>query len=534
MNGYLNLVDILTLVIYFIIIFTIGFYFARKERDTKEYFLAGRNVGWIAIGGSLFATNVSSEHFIGLAGTGAASGMAVGHFEWIACFVLMLLGWVFAPFYLRSSVFTMPEFLERRFSSGARTYLSWISIIGYVLTKISIALFAGSILLNQVVGWDFYTSAIVLVIATGIYTVVGGLSAVIYTELLQTFVLIGGAVLLTTLGLNEVGGFSQLQAKLPADYFSMFKPTNHPDFPWTGIVFGAPILGIWYWCTDQFIVQRVLSAKNLDNAQSGTILAGFLKILPVFILIFPGMIAKALFPNEVTGDNAYPYLLTHILPSGLRGIVVAGLLAALMSSLSAVFNSCSTLITIDLYKRRHQDATEKNLVRIGRYATIFLVILGLLWVPLIKFISGQMYVYLQSVQSYISPPIAAVFLLGIGWKRANAKGALSSLITGFVLGMGRLILELMDKSGNLHIGFLQAIAQINFLHFAIILFIICIAVLVIVSLATEPPPIEKLKGITFAYPEKASVENNPKRKTINIIFTVILVLTILTLWFIFR
>ncbi|MBA4251741.1 MAG: sodium transporter [Chlorobiaceae bacterium] len=530
MTGYLGTFDLITIIIYFIIIFSIGYYFARKEKTSKDYFLAGRNVGWIAIGASLFATNISSEHFIGLAGSGASSGFAVGQFELLACFILMLLGWVFAPFYLRSSVFTMPEFLEKRYSPATRVYLSWISIVGYILTKISISLFAGAILLREVVGWDFYTSAIVLVIATGIYTIAGGLAAVIYTEVVQTFVLIFGAVLLTVLGLNEVGWFTGLSERLPADYFDMFKAASHPDFPWTGIIFGAPILGIWYWCTDQFIVQRVLSAKNLDHAQRGTILAGYLKILPLFILVLPGMIAKALYPTEVTGDNAYPILLTNLLPEGLRGIVIAGLLAALMSSLSAVFNSCSTLITVDLYKRKRPDASEKTLVRIGRYSTALLVVLGLLWVPLIKHVSGQMFVYLQSVQAYISPPIAAIFIFGITWQRVNAKGALASLITGFVLGMSRLVLEILNKSGNLHFAPLQYIAEINFLHFAIILFAICSSVLIAVSLATAPPTYDKLRGITFAYPERDEAESNPIWKRTNIIFSVLLVLIVFALW----
>jgi len=535
MNNYLSTLDISIIAFYFIIVFAIGFYFAKKEKGSSEdYFLAGRSVGWIAIGASLFATNISSEHFIGLAGSGATSGMAVGNFEWLAVFVLMLLGWIFAPFYLRSTVYTMPEFLERRYSSAARTYLTWVSIIGYVLTKISISLFAGSILLNQVLGWDIYTSSIVLVIATGIYTVAGGLSAVIYTELVQTFVLIGGALGITLIGMHEVGGIDGLRSALPVEYFSMFKPLSDPNFPWLGVIFGAPILGIWYWCTDQFIVQRVLSAKNLDQAQRGTILAAFLKILPVFLLVLPGMIAKALYPNDVTGDNAFPYLLTHLLPEGLRGIVIAGLLAALMSSLSSVFNSCSTLITVDVYKRHRPEASEKTLVKVGRLSTIFLVVLGLLWIPLIKYVSGQMFVYLQSIQAYISPPIAAVFLLGIFWKRVNAKGAMASLLTGFVFGMSRLIFEILYKTNILSVDIFRPFAEINYLYFALILFLICVAVLVGVSLLTEEPDISKVKGITFAYPEKGEAESNPKAQLINKFLSILVVGLVIILWIIFK
>ncbi|MBU1984221.1 sodium/solute symporter, partial [bacterium] len=275
MSLNISMADLVIIGLYFVAVFSVGFYFARRGRTSTEYFLAGRNVGWFAIGASLFATNISSEHFIGLAGSGAATGMAVGHFEWLACLIVLFLGWVFVPFYLKSGVFTMPEFLERRYNSASRWYLTTVSILAYVLTKISVTLFAGGLLLQQVMGWDMYTSALVLVIATGIYTVAGGLAAVIYTEMVQMFVLIGGAVVLTVLGVNELGGIGALKESVPPEFFSMFKPMSDPDFPWTGIVFGAPILGIWYWCTDQYIVQRVLSAKNISHARSGTIFAGY-------------------------------------------------------------------------------------------------------------------------------------------------------------------------------------------------------------------------------------------------------------------
>ena len=446
MNGNMSFIDYSIIAIYIFIVLVIGFYWRRRTRNSEEYFLAGRKVGWIAIGASLFATNISSEHFLGLAGTGSKSGLAVGHFEWLACLILLLLGWVFAPFYIRSGVFTMPEFLERRYNSASRYYLSIVSIIGYILTKISISLYAGGILLNAVVGWDMYTSAIVIVLITGLYTILGGLSAVIYTDLFQMFVLIIGSVALTLIGLHQAGGWANLVATTPPDFWSMFKPITHPDFPWTGIVFGAPILGIWYWCTDQYIVQRVLSAKNLHNAQSGTIFAGFLKILPVFILVLPGIIAYQLSNGQVTGDKAYPWLVTNLLPTGLRGLVVAGLLAALMSSLSAMFNSTSTLVTIDIYKKIKPDADEKSVVRFGRLTTGLMVVLGLLWIPFIGLLSDdRMYVYLQSVQAYISPPIAAIFLLGLFWKRVNGKGAITALLTGFVLGTIRLVLEINNK-----------------------------------------------------------------------------------------
>ena len=359
--------DIGIIAIYFVIIFGIGVYFARKGRSSVDYFLAGRNVGWFAIGASLFVSNISTEHFIGLAGSGATSGLAVGHFEWLACLILLILGWVFVPFYLRSNVFTMPEFLERRFNRSCSVYLASISILAYIFTKISVHLYAAAIVLERVVGWDPMTAAIALVVATGIYTIIGGLSAVIYTELMQTLVLLAGAVILTVIGLSEVGGFGGLRAAVPEHYFSMMKPADHPEFPWTGIFLGAPILGIWYWCTDQVIVQRVLSAKDEGHAKAGTIFAGFLKILPVFVLVLPGLIAFALYPQLFTtnasgtvtnGDIAYPTLIVNLLPSGLVGLMVAALLAALMGGMASVFNSASTLVTLDFYKRVRPAASE--------------------------------------------------------------------------------------------------------------------------------------------------------------------------------
>ncbi len=530
--------DFAVIILYFLLVVGIGIYFSRRTNDSTEYFLAGRNVGWLAIGASLFASNISSEHFIGLAGTGSSSGLAVGHFEWLAAFMVLFLGWIFVPFYLKSGVFTMPEFLEKRYGKASRMYLTSVSIIAYVITKISVTLFAGGLLLNKILGWDMMTSAIVLIIVTGIYTIAGGLSAVIYTELVQAFILIGGAIALTLLGLNEVGGFTGLQAKLPPEYFQMFKAFDHPDFPWTGIIFGAPILGIWYWCTDQFIVQRVLSAKNINHARSGAILAGFLKILPVFILVLPGLIAAALFGT--TGDEAYPTLVTsYLLPSGVKGIVIASLLAALMSSLASVFNSTSTLFTIDFYKNFRPNSSEVELVLVGRLATTVMVILGVLSVPLITMLSGQLFVYLQSVQAYISPPIAAVFILGIFWSRANAQGAISALGVGAVLGASRFILEIMAKSGR-PMGSVEWFATMNFLHFAVFLFVISVGVVVIVSLFTSIPDRQRISGLTFATASEMQTDmsrrmdnQNSRWNKINVIASIVLVLTVLVLWVIF-
>ncbi|HEY6253391.1 MAG TPA: sodium:solute symporter, partial [Candidatus Angelobacter sp.] len=510
----LSTADLFIIGLYFCVVFAIGFYFSLKERTSADYFLASRNVGWFAIGASLFVSNISTEHFIGLAGSGASSGLAVGHFEWLACFMLLILGWVFVPFYLRSNVFTMPEFLERRFNRSCATYLASISVIAYVFTKISVHLYAAAVVLERVVGWSPMTAAIILVVATGIYTIAGGLAAVIYTDLVQTLILVVGAIVLTVLGMNAVGGFSALRAALPADYFHMIKPASDSAFPWTGIFFGAPILGIWYWCTDQVMVQRVLSARSEGHAKAATIFAGFLKILPVFILVLPGLIAVALYHDlfqfgangqVLNGDIAYPTMIVNLLPSGLVGLMIAALLAALMGAMSAVFNSASTLVTLDFYKKFRPNASERNLVNFGRIATGAMVVLGLLWVPFIHLISSQLYIYLQSVQAYISPPIAACFILGILWPRLNGAGAITSLLTGFGLGTVRFLMELKDRAAGGHYftaGLASWLVNMNFLHYAVFMFVVCSVVLIAVSLATPAPDRKKLAGLTFATVEE--------------------------------
>src|SRR5690349_11324003 len=500
-------IDLIIIGVYFLIIFSIGLYFALKERTSTDYFLASRNIGWFAIGASLFVSNISTEHFIGLAGSGASTGMAVGHFEWLACLILLLLGWVFVPFYLRSNVFTMPEFLERRFNRQCAVYLASVSIIAYILTKISVHLWAAAIVLERVVGWSPMEAAIILVIATGIYTIAGGLGAVIYTEVVQTLVLLTGAIALTVIGMSKVGGFAGLRAAVPADYFHMIKPISDPDFPWTGIFLGAPILGIWYWCTDQVIVQRVLSAKDEGHAKAGTIFAGFLKILPVFLLVIPGLIAYALYRDLFTmnaagqvtnGDIAFPTLIINLLPKGLVGLMIAALLAALMGGMASVFNSASTLVTLDFYKKLRPEADEKQLVNFGRIATGIMVVLGLAWVPFIHLISSQLYIYLQSVQAYISPPIAVCFILGILWPRLNGAGAITSLLTGFVLGSVRFVAEIMAAKGTEFTGLMHWLVKMNFLHYAIFMFVVCSIALIVVSMMTPAPERRKLAGLTFA------------------------------------
>lgn len=522
-------IDFLVLIGYFIVIAAIGWQTSRHSRDSSsDYFLGGGSIGWMAIGASLFASNISAEHFIGLAGSGAAGGLAVGQFEWLACLILLLLGWLFVPFYLKTGVFTMPEFLERRFNRSCRTYLASVSLLAYVFTKISVAVYAGALVLKTILGWNIWLGATVLIVATGVYTIFGGLRAVIYTDFLQAGILIGGGLLLTVLAVGKAGGLGHLFSDLPVSYFNLWKSASHPDFPWTGILFGAPILGIWYWCTDQMIVQRTLAARNLDQAHKATIFAGFLKLLPVFILVLPGMAGHLLYP-DVQPDQIYVMMVNDLLPAGIKGLVVAGLLAALMSSLSSVFNSSSTLVVMDFYRKFKPAASEKELVRAGQLATIALVVMGLAWLPLIGLMSNQLYLYLQSVQAYISPPIAAVFLAGLLWKRANGSGAFAALMTGFVLGGLRFVLEIAVKAKMIESGLLHSYATFNFLHFAIFLFAVSLLVLIVISLTGAAPSAENLE--IFASADGQRVVDS--HYGLNVGLSLLLMLAVLALWIVF-
>jgi SSS family solute:Na+ symporter len=492
-------IDWIVVSLYFLALLGIAWWVIRQKQESPaDYFLASRHVGWFVIGASIFASNIGSEHIVGLAGTAAKSGVVMGLYE-LHSWLILLLGWVFVPFYMRSMVFTMPEFLEKRYSPTARWFLSVVTLIGYVLTKVSVTVYAGAVVFQVLMGIDFWTGALIVVVLTGIYTVLGGLRAVVYTESLQAIVLLVGSLTVTIIGLFKIGGWGNLVAIAGSQHFNLFLPANHPEFPWPGMVFAPPIVGLWYWCTDQYIVQRTLAAKNESQARRGSIFAAYLKLFPFFIFIIPGIIAYALAKsgqlNLEAADQAFPALVSTLLPQGLRGLVAGGLLAALMSSLAAVFNSCSTLFTMDIYQKIRPQTSEKNLVRVGRVATAFVVISGILWIPLMKHISGELYHYLQSVQAYIAPPIAAVFLLGIFWKRINARGALTALIGGFILGMLRLVAELNKSYLD---GWLYSFANLNFLYFAIFLFLVCIAAMIIVSLLTDMPVLSKIQGLTYA------------------------------------
>jgi SSS family solute:Na+ symporter len=497
---FLGGADWIFIIIYFIIIAGVSVWSIRKSKNSpSDYFLANRNLGWWVIGASILASNVGSEHIVGLAGTAADSGLVMGHYE-LHSWIILTLGWVFVPFYMRSMVYTMPEFLERRFNAKARWLLSIIQLLSYVIAKAAVTIYAGALVFNSLLGIDFWTGAIILVIITGIYTILGGLHAVMYTEAIQAIVLLLGSAVLLFIGLDKVGGWHGLINSIPREKMNMFPPLNDPH-PWLGILFASPIVGIWYWCTDQHIVQRCLAGRNEQQARRGTIFAGYLKLLPFFIFMIPGLIAFVLKQqgklDMASSDTAFPTLVKEIMPFGLRGILAGGLLAALMSSLASVYNACSTLFTMDIYQKIKPHAGNKELVRVGRIATGIVVLLGMVWIPLMKNISSSLYNYLQSVQSYLAPPIAAAFLLGVFFKRINAKGAYAAMVSGFIIGVLKLIFELNQKylpEGSIFYHF----ATWNFLYFCIFLFLFSIAVMIIVSLLTPKPDEEHIKGLTFA------------------------------------
>lgn len=539
-------IDWVFIALYFIIILGVAWWVILKSKGTSDdYFLAGRNLGWFVVGASIFASNIGSEHLVGLAGSGATDGVAMAHYE-LHAWCLLILGWILAPFYMRSSIYTMPEFLEKRFSASSRWVLSIISLFAYVLTKIAVGIFAGGIvfgvLLPEVnfMGMNsFWVGSILMIVLTGIYTVLGGMKAVAITEAIQTVILILGSVLVTLYGLDALGGWGELKRIAGSEMFNLWKPlvpegmtgTWSPvrtettmawyfnsNYPWLGMLFCAPIIGLWYWCTDQYIVQRILGAKNLTEARRGTIAAAFFKLLPVFIFIIPGIITFALaasgkMPDLATtlldadgkiinanAQQVFPLLVAKILPAGIRGIVVAGLLAALMSSLAGVFNASSTLFTMDLYSKFRPGVSEKQLVRVGRIATVVMVVIGLLWIPVIQGSRG-LYDYLQSVQGYLAPPIFVVFFFGIFNKRLNAKGALAALLVGFGLGLVRLAI---DTPVMLSPGFayeensvLWIINNIFFQYYSLIIFLVSAVVMFAVSYSSEAPDPQKIQGLAM-------------------------------------
>ena len=534
----LDLLDWIAIALYFVVLAVIAIWVIRKKKNsTEDYFLAGRNVGWFVIGASIFASNIGSEHVVGLAGAGAGNRLPMLIYE-IHAWIVLALGWIFLPFYQRSGVFTMPEFLEKRFDQRSRWILSVFSIAAYVLTKISVTIYAGGVVVSALLGIDFWTGAIATVVLTGIYTVLGGMRAVVYTEAIQAIVLVIGAAVLTLIGLDHVGGWESMKETVTPEYLNMWRSASDPDFPWPALFISSTIVGIWYWCTDQYIVQRALTAKNLQDGRRGTIFGALLKLLPVFLFLIPGVVALTLKMrgelNWDSPDEAFPVLMSNLLPSGLRGLVAAGLLAALMSSLASVFNSCSTLFTVDIYKKLKPNTPEKQLVKTGQIATLVVVIIGIIWIPIMSNISGVLYEYLQSVQSYIAPPITAVFLMGIFYKRINAKGAYLTLVFGLIAAAIRIILELIKNTLDTN-GVLYYLGSMNFLSFSAWFFVLCVLLLIGVSLLSEKPNFAQLKNLTYStITAEAKAESKATYNWKDVVVSIVIISIVISVMILFN
>jgi solute:Na+ symporter, SSS family len=582
--GALELLDLIVIIMYFLLIMGIAWWVIKQQTGTpSDYFLAGRHLGWFVVGTSIFASNIGSEHLVGLSGSGATDGMAMAHYE-LHAWCLLVLGWVMIPFYIRSKVFTMPEFLERRFSPLARTLLSIVSLIAYVLTKVAVGIFAGGVVLSvlmpeiQFMGLNsFWLGSILVILFTGIYTALGGLRAVAYTEAVQAIVLVLGSMFVLFYGLQAVGGWGPLYEIVGPDMFDLWKPlvpagselTWAPvlsedrmawyfnnQYPWLGMLFAAPIVGLWYWTTDQYIVQRALGAPDEQQARRGSIFAAFLKLFPVFIFIIPGIIAYALAQTghiaamqqhmigpdgEVIRANAqaaFPLMVAHILPVGIRGLVVASLLAALMSSLAGVFHASSTLFTMDLYTKMKPLAGDLELVWVGRIAVFAMIVIGLVWIPVIQGSRG-LYDYLQGVQAYLAPPIFVVFFMGIFNSRLNKEGCLAALFTGIFLGLFRLAVDtpvtLMEGFAYSEGSFLWIINNIFFQYYSMGIALICIIVMVGVSYATTPASREQISGLTFSTLTKSDRETTRSSwNWIDVALSTLLMLIIVAIYLYFQ
>ncbi|KAM4896060.1 sodium/glucose cotransporter 4-like [Sylvia borin] len=529
--------DIIVLVLYFVFILVVGIWSSiRASRGTVGgYFLAGRAMTWAPIGASLMSTDVGSGSFVGVAGTAAAGGLAVGGFEWNAIWPLLALGWIFVPVYIAAGVVTMPEYLQKRFGGQRiQIYMSVLSLILCIFFRISVDIFAGALFIQVSLGWNLYLSTVLLLAVTAVYTIFGGLTAVIYTDLLQTIIMVLGAFVLMFIGFEKVGWYEGLQEKymtaipevtvpnttchLPrADSFNLFRDPITGDVPWPGLMFGLTVVAIWCWCTDQVTVQRALSAKNLSHAKGGSVFAGYLKLLPVFFIVMPGMISRALFPDEVgcvdpevckrvcgaavgCSNIAYPKLVIELMPDGLRGLMIAVMMAALMSSLTSGFNSSSTLFTIDIWQRIRKQASEQELMIVGRVFILILAVISILWIPVIQTSnSGKLFDYIQSIASYLSPPVTALFILAIFWKRVNEPGAFWGLMIGLAVGVVRMVMDLVYTvpSCGEEDRRPAVLKDVHYLYFALILCALTAIVTVVISLCTPPIPEEKLDSLTW-------------------------------------
>jgi SSS family solute:Na+ symporter len=519
----MELLDWIVIALYFLLIGWVAWWYGRHQKDSVDYFLAGRNAGWIVIGASIFTSNIGSEHIVGLAGQGATTGLAMAHWE-LHAWVLIMLAGLFVPFYYKSGVETIPEFLEKRFNARARWILSCVSLVAYVFTKVSVTVYAGAVVFQALMPTTFGTpenafwvGAFTTVILTGIYTVFGGMRAIMNTATPQAVVILFGSFVITAIGLDKLGGWGELvnMCRANRDAFALWRPLSDPTFPWLAVLIASPIIGIWYWCTDQYIVQRTLSAKNLATARRGALFGGLLKVWPVLIFMVPGMIGWALHQKgliqlptvmvngvaTIRTDLTFATLVQVLLPTGIRGLIVACLLAALMSSLASLFNSSASLFTVDIYEKLRPGRSPQHLLKVGRIATATVVVLGIIWIPVMERVSqGGLYQYLQNVQGYLAPPITALFLLGLFWKRINGAGAVWGLAGGFVLGMIKLTLQTFygEGEGRLHNpAFLAAIGDFNPYYATGVLLLLSAIIIVAASLATPPPPEEKVRGLTY-------------------------------------
>jgi solute:Na+ symporter, SSS family len=548
--------DWLAIAFYFGILLCVAWWVVKRGKDTAtDYFLAGRNLSWWVIGASIFASNIGSEHIVGLAGSGAKDGVALAHYE-LHAWCLLVLAWVFVPFYARSLVFTMPEFLERRFSQPSRYVLSIISLITFIVSKIAVGIYAGGVVFQVLlpdvqlkfgthVIDSFWIGSVLVIVLTGLYTMLGGMRAVAYNDAVQVVVLIGGSAVLTIYGLMQLGGWGELKRICGSEMFNLWKPLIPPGveatwspilvkdaagttikeawyfndkFPWLGMAICAPVIGLWYWCTDQYIVQRALGAPNEQTARRGSIFAAFLKLFPVYLFLIPGLICFALAKSgkvpglaevydpqtgqaSAAAQGAFPLMVSRLLPPGLRGIVVAGLLSALMGSLAGVFNACSTLFTVDIFEKLRPGSSQHEIVRMGRIATGVMVVVAMLWIPVVKGATG-LYNYLQSVQGYLAPPIFVVFFFGVFWKRLNAAGCLWAMIVGFVIGIFRMAVDTPVTMGLIkgypEGSFLWIVNNINFQYFSILITLVSAFVMVVVSYLTAPPDLAQIKNLTFS------------------------------------
>lgn len=545
----MEVADIIIVAIYFILVLVIGFLAMWKaNRSTVSgYFLAGRSMNWAAVGASLFVSNIGSEHFIGLAGSGAASGLSVAAWELNALLLLQLLGWIFIPVYIQSGVYTMPEYLSKRYGGRRlKVYFAMLSLVLYIFTKLSVDLYAGALFIQESLGWNLYLSIIFLIAMTALLTVTGGLVAVIYTDTIQAFLMIVGALCLTGISLVKVGGFEGLRAKymqatpnitailLSSPNLTYFESCHHhynpkphalkilrgprdPDLPWPGFLLGQTPASIWYWCADQVIVQRVLAAKNIAHAKGSTLMAGCLKILPMFIIVIPGMISRIFFADELAcispehcmevcgsaagcSNMAYPRLVMSVMPVGLRGLMMAVMIAALMSDLDSIFNSASTIFTLDIYKMLRKQVSSRELVIVGKLFVVVMVIISIAWVPvIIEMQGGQMFYYIQEVSAYLTPPIAALFLLGVLWHRCNETSAFWGGMVGFILGALRLVLAFVYREPHCDQPDERPsfIKDVHFMYVAAVLFWVSALVTVVVSLCTPPPGKEQIRTTTL-------------------------------------